>query len=360
MQILKNIKIDQLVKYQPQCVSQFQQLTPKLKTIISSLISIDNLNLLISGEPGVGKTAIISAIIREYYGDQYTDNNILVLNSLKEQGIQYYRNDLKVFSQTSSAVKGKRKIIMLDDIDMINDQSQQVFRNCIDKHRRSVHFIMTCTNIQKVINSIQSRMIIIEIPAPTTHTLFRIAKHIISNEPSIQKNMIPCCSNRDCPLAQDPNTHTDKSKSVESESSLNMNCPLEYIISLSNNTIRTFINYIEKLYIFDKPFTTDIAKSMYTNISFAELEKYTAHIANGELSDAIGVFYALHDHGYSVIDIIETYFSFLKNTRQVNEKQKYKLVSLLCKYITVFHNIHEDEIELALFTNNAIREINSM
>ena len=69
-----------IVKYQPQCVSQFQQLTPKLKTIISSLISIDNLNLLISGEPGVGKTAIISAIIREYYGDQYTDNNILVLN----------------------------------------------------------------------------------------------------------------------------------------------------------------------------------------------------------------------------------------------------------------------------------------
>lgn len=350
-----------IVKYQPQCVSQFQQLTPKLKTIISSLISIDNLNLLISGEPGVGKTAIISAIIREYYGDQYTDNNILVLNSLKEQGIQYYRNDLKVFSQTSSAVKGKRKIIMLDDIDMINDQSQQVFRNCIDKHRRSVHFIMTCTNIQKVINSIQSRTIIIEIPAPTTHTLFRIAKHIISNEPSIRKNMIQCCSNRYCPLAQDPESSSETCiEGLQEESSLNMNCPLEYIISLSNNTIRTFINYIEKLYIFDKPFTMDIAKSMYTNISFAELEKYTAHIANGELSDAIGVFYALHDHGYSVIDIIETYFSFLKNTRQVNEKQKYKLVSLLCKYITVFHNIHEDEIELALFTNNAIREINSM
>ena len=346
-----------IVKYQPQCVSQFQQLTPKLKTIISSLISIDNLNLLISGEPGVGKTAIISAIIREYYGDQYNDNNILVLNSLKEQGIQYYRNDLKVFSQTSSAVKGKRKIIMLDDIDMINDQSQQVFRNCIDKHRRSVHFIMTCTNIQKVINSIQSRTIIIEIPAPTTHTLFRIAKHIISREPSIQKNMIRCCNSRYCPLAQDPCL---EGLQLQEESSLNMSCPLEYIISLSNNTIRTFINYIEKLYIFDKPFTMNIAKSMYTNISFAELEKYTAHIANGELSDAIGVFYALHDHGYSVIDIIETYFSFLKNTRQVNEKQKYKLVSLLCKYITVFHNIHEDEIELALFTNNAIREINSM
>ena len=39
------------------------------------------------------------------------------------------------------------------------------------------------------------------------------------------------------------------------------------------------------------------------------------------------------------------------------EMQKYKIIALLCKYITIFHNVHEDEIELALFTNNAINEI---
>ena len=32
--------------------------------------------------------------------------------------------------------------------------------------------------------------------------------------------------------------------------------------------------------------------------------------------------------------------------------KKYELIKLLCKYITIFHNIHEDEIELALFSNN--------
>ena len=26
----------------------------------------------------------------------------------------------------------------------------------------------------------------------------------------------------------------------------------------------------------------------------------------------------------------------------------------MCKYISIFHNIHEDEIELSLFTNNLI------
>jgi len=352
-----------IVKYQPTQISCFQQLGLKLKQIISSLISIDSLNILISGQSGVGKTAIIGAIVREYYGEHYNENNILVLNSLKEQGIQYYRNDLKIFSQTSSLIKNKRKIIILDDIDMINDQSQQVFRNCIDKYRRNVHFIMSCTNLQKVINSLQSRTIIIEIPDPTPTTLFQIANHIISNEPSIQKNIKYTCKNPYCPM----HMHAHANEFVKTVdkcdveiSQLDTTCPLEYIISLSNNTIRTLINYMEKIYIFDKPLTIDVAKNMYTNISSAELEQYTTYVSKGELTNAICVFYTLHDHGYSVIDIIETYFSFLKTTRQLNEKQKYKLISLLCKYITVFHNIHEDEIELALFTNNAIREISNI
>jgi DNA polymerase III delta prime subunit len=286
---------------------------------------------------------------------------VLILNSLKEQGIQYYRNDLRIFSQTSSTINGRRKIIILDDIDTINDQSQQVFRNYIDKYRRNVHFIMACTNIQKVINSLQSRTIIIEIPSPTTKTLFQIANRIISNEPSIQKNIIRSCKNELCPLFQvQVHSNSDLNSvptTTPDQLTLNLTCPLEYIISLSNNTIRTLINYIEKLYIFDEPFTIDVAKNMYTNISFSELERYTLHISKGELSQAIRVVYALYDHGYSVIDIIETYFTYLKTTQQISEKQKYKLISLLCKYITVFHNIHEDEIELALFTNNAIREM---
>ena len=41
----------------------------------------------------------------------------------------------------------------------------------------------------------------------------------------------------------------------------------------------------------------------------------------------------------------------------MNELQKYKVVALICKYITIFHDIHEDEIELALFTNNIIAEL---
>ena len=52
------------------------------------------------------------------------------------------------------------------------------------------------------------------------------------------------------------------------------------------------------------------------------------------------------------MDIYDNYFLYVKLTPLLNETHKYETIKLLCKYITIFHNIHEDEIELALFTNN--------
>ena len=52
------------------------------------------------------------------------------------------------------------------------------------------------------------------------------------------------------------------------------------------------------------------------------------------------------------MDILDNFFLFTKITSIVNEDIKYEIIPIICKYITVFHNIHEDEIELALFTNN--------
>jgi hypothetical protein len=36
----------------------------------------------------------------------------------------------------------------------------------------------------------------------------------------------------------------------------------------------------------------------------------------------------------------------------LEENSKYKIIPFLCKYITIFNKIHEDSVELALFTNN--------
>ena len=77
--------------------------------LLKSLIQMHELNLLIVGDSGSGKTSLVNAIIREYYGVHHNPENVMVLNSLKDQGIQYYRSDMKIFCQTSSLVPGKKK-----------------------------------------------------------------------------------------------------------------------------------------------------------------------------------------------------------------------------------------------------------
>ena len=67
----------------------------------------------------------------------------------------------------------------------------------------------------------------------------------------------------------------------------------------------------------------------------------------------------LQDRGFSVMDILDSYFVYIKYNEDIEDNNKYEIVKLICKYITVFHNIHEDEIELALFTNDIIILLNN-
>ena len=306
-------------KYQPQCFAEFEQLEYNVILLLNTLIKINNLNLLLVGDPGSGKTSLVYAIIREYYKKNYNADNILILNSLKDQGISYYRNDLKIFCQTSSLIPGYKKIVLLDDIDIINEQSQQVFRNCMDKYSHKVHFISSCTNVQKVIDSLQSRNVIIKMNQVEDTCLDKIMTKIITHE-----NIM-----------------------IESDAR-------KFILNISNLSIRILINYLEKSKILNTCIDLAIAKQLCTNISFHIFEEYTTSLTNKDLHKCIRILYSLYDQGYSVMDILDNYFLFVKSTPLIAETNKYKITKILCKYMTIFHNIHEDEIELALFTNNLI------
>ena len=155
-----------ILKYKPYFIRDFY-LEPAHITVLNALKELDDLNLLIVGNTCSGKTSLIYAIIREYYGmnekSVFPEHNIMFINNLKEQGIQFFRTEMKTFCQSSSNIPGKKKIIVVDDIDTINEQSQQVFRNYIDKYSKNIHFISVCTNIQKVNESLQSRLHILKI-----------------------------------------------------------------------------------------------------------------------------------------------------------------------------------------------------
>ena len=100
----------------------------------------------------------------------------------------------------------------------------------------------------------------------------------------------------------------------------------------------------------------DIATGSCTNIPLKDFIKYTELCKYSKnLPAAIDLVYKIYDRGYSVMDILDNYFIFIKLTTLLTDQTKYIIIKLLCKYITIFYNIHEDEIELAIFTNNLIK-----
>jgi DNA polymerase III delta prime subunit len=314
-----------MTKYKPYKIDNFY-LDTNVKDAIKTFIKMDELNIMMYGNHDTGKTMLVESIIREYYGlnnyDNLPETNVLYINNLKEPGVQFYRNEMKTFCLTKCTIKNRKKIVLLDDIDNINEQSQQVFRNYIDRYKTNVHFLSVCTNIQKVIESLQSRVHIIQLKNPTKIQIDHYIKKICDLE-KIKMN--------------------DECKN--------------YIIKMSNNSLRIISNYLEKIQILNLPIDIELCKEACSNISIKHFEEYLEFYNKNDLANGIDSLYTLYNSGYSVIDILDFFFLFIKKTDKLDEDIKYKIIPFLCKYITIFHTIHEDPIELALFTNSLFNDL---
>jgi len=304
-------------KYQPKYFSDFEENNDIIKTL-KILINMNEFNVLLVGNNSTGKTTYLNLIINEYYYNiENYNENVLCINNLKEQGINYYRNEVKNFCKTCCTIPNKKKIIIIDDIDLINDQSQHVFRNCIDKYKNNINFIASCSNIKKVIESLQSRLLILKINYLKKENLKMIMDLIMKNE--------------NIPIDNDAQ---------------------EFILTICNNNVKILLNYMEKFKLLNLQITLDIANQLCSNISFLMFDEYTKQILLKNTEKAIILIYDIYKKGFSIADILDNYFNYIKITNILNEDEKYKIIEIICKYISVIYNIHEDEIELALFTNN--------
>lgn len=320
-----------IIKYKPKNLDEFI-IEEDIKNTINLLIDVNVINILFVGDSGSGKSTLINIIIRQYYKDTidlfHNNENILYINTLKEQGIHYYRNEVKTFCQTRN-LNNKKKFLIIDDIDVINEQGQQVFRSCIDKYSNNVHFVCTCTNLQKVIENLQSRQTIIQINS--------------LKKPSIKKIL----------------------DNVKKKENITMDdLSVDTILNFSNNSVGIMLNYMDKCRLLRKKITNTTAENLCTDISYDLFYNYTNIIltsknkySDSDILNAINIFYSIYDNGYSVIDILDNYFIYIKFITYVSDKIKFVIIKLLCEYISVFYELHEEKLELALFTNNLYKKM---
>jgi DNA polymerase III delta prime subunit len=274
-----------------------------------------------------GKTSLINLIIQKYYSNNsnYSDysDNVLNINSLYDQGISQLRQDIRTFCQTYSVIPNKKKFIVLDDIDYIPVQNQQILRNFIDKYT-NVFFLMSCSNINKVVESLQSKQYMIKLNNFDYNSLMYISKNVIKNEKI----------------------------NISNEA-------LDFLIKVSNYSIRVILNYFDKIKILDNPGekNLDYVKSICTNIKYEYFDKYLLYLKNGDIKEAIELLDNYYDSGFSVIDILDVFFEYIKYTNIIHEELKYHIIEHIIKSIIIFNEIHEDDIELSFFTLNLYRLI---
>ena len=162
-------------KYKPQTFEEMY-LDSYLIEFLNTLIETSNLNLLITGESESGKTLLSHILLQQYYKNESIieiNKNILIINTLKEQGIQYFKNDLKIFFQTCSTLSHKKKTIIIDNIDLINENCQMILKEYIENYP-NINFILTITNYQKLIDNLQSCLLTVKITKPTIEYLDKL------------------------------------------------------------------------------------------------------------------------------------------------------------------------------------------
>lgn len=143
-------------KYAPETVEELI-LPRRIKSSVQSIIDSGKVpNLLLSGQPGCGKTQTIKVICKAL------DAHVLMVNGSDEgRHLDFIRNTVQSFAAAPS-LKKKHKVIIFDEFDNTTKDVQLLLRGMIEKYQSICSFCLTCNYLNKVEPAIQSRTTPIE------------------------------------------------------------------------------------------------------------------------------------------------------------------------------------------------------
>jgi DNA polymerase III gamma/tau subunit len=302
-------------KYFPQTLNELP-LENNFIHILQKCISNSILQILLVGDDDYIKLMVLQTIIKTL---EIPRSEQLFISQIKDQGVTNMRYEIKHFSQTPSP--NSKKILIIDDIHMFSENIQKLFINNIDKWSKNIYIIVTCNNLYSVDECLVSRLFPLNIPEMKKETLVK---------------------------------HIDKICHIENI--LLNNSHHEFIIKIAESNLQTIYHILHKckLLQYDKKINYDLLKQTSTLIHIDEMSKYFNIAKQGELKKGYEYLLTISEKGYSVLDILNEMYLFIKITTLLNEEEKYLSCKIISSYIVHFITIHEEELELLLLTQEII------
>jgi len=168
-------------KYRPKTLDAIVGQEEVIKRLKSYVRSRNLPHLLLSGPPGVGKTAASLCVARELFGEAWM-NNFTELNASDERGIDVVRHKIKNFARTAPLGEAEFKIIFLDEADALTSDAQSALRRTMEKYTSSCRFILSCNYSSKIIEPIQSRCAVYRFKPISSAAVEERVKHIAKEE----------------------------------------------------------------------------------------------------------------------------------------------------------------------------------
>ncbi|KEI41856.1 uncharacterized protein L969DRAFT_83692 [Mixia osmundae IAM 14324] len=248
-------------------------------------------HIIISGQPGIGKTTSILALAHALLGKAYKEG-VLELNASDERGIDVVRNRIKTFAQKKVTLPaGRHKIIILDEADSMTPGAQQALRRTMEIYSNTTRFALACNQSNKIIEPIQSRCAIL--------------RYARLSDKQLLKRIVEICDMEQVKYSDDA---------------------LASLIFTSDGDMRQAINNLQSTYSGFGFVSSEAVFKVCDQPHPVTVNKMIEACAKGDIDVSMEMLEKLWHQGYSAVDIVTTIFRVTKSTDVLPEYTKLEFI----------------------------------